>query len=125
MLWKFTNINNLLHKDASQLVGQILREALTPPKKPEGHTTKLVSGFRGGSKLRMSLDVIGFCIINIYGISSLPESNKDELLVLQWKTARTGKNHTRTPGQSRDQNWSPFASFSIEVDGAVACPSLG
>jgi hypothetical protein len=65
MLWRFTNINNLLHKDASQLVGQILREALTK-KKTEGHTTKLVSGFRGGSKLRMSLDVIGFCIIKIY-----------------------------------------------------------
>ena len=32
MLWRFTNINNLLHKDASQLVGQILREALTKKK---------------------------------------------------------------------------------------------
>ena len=72
MPWKFTNINNLLHKDASQLVGQILREALT--KKTEGHTTKLVSGFRGGSKLRMSLDVIGFCIINIYIYMESPHS---------------------------------------------------
>ena len=57
--------------------------------------------------MRVSLDVIGFCI---YGISSLPESNKDEPLILQMKTATQGP---PAKAATDPQNPPRIASFSI------------